>query len=140
MEGVGSKAYFKSTHPEYGSIVKEIGALAIKLKPADEVKRLARTAVKAPLLVPSVSKRQYKTQRARRHAAEDRASGIEAENIGLMGQIHSLREELASAKKSLTFEEQTTARLRADVAQLEEEKARLTRALATRNGIFQLVE
>lgn len=137
--GVGSKSYFKTTHPEYGAIVTEIKELIAKLKPESEVQKRHRDSV-AQEAPKKPAGRTYKSQKARRVTAEDLSASLTAENISLLGQLHTVREELAASQLALKVERQTTEQLRQDRAKLEEDNAKLTRKLAVRSGILQVVE
>lgn len=137
--GVGSKSYFRTTHPEYGNIVKEIKELIAKLRPEGELQKRKRDDV-----VQEASKkpagRIYKSQKARRITAEDLSASLTAENNSLLSQLQNVREELASTQLSLKIERQTSKQLQDDSAKLKEDNAKLTRMLAARNGILQVVE
>ncbi|MEH6691140.1 MAG: hypothetical protein V7774_08150 [Pseudorhizobium pelagicum] len=138
--GVGSKSYFKTTSPDYGRIVTEIKALIAELKPESEVRRLARQRSEKAEVDPPVEKREYKTQKARRHAAEDKAASLQAENTSLLSQLQEKLDELAAKRLSIKMEREIAERLRRDVAQLEVDNARLTRMLAARSGVLHVVE
>ncbi|MBY3177563.1 hypothetical protein HFO27_23465 [Rhizobium leguminosarum] len=139
-EGIGSKAYFKSTHPEYGAIVKEIAALAPRLKPEEEVRKLAHHTTRVEVAPTLPKGRPYKTQKAKRRAAEDLSESLQADNIGILKQLQEARNELAAVKLSLAVERQDGNRLRREKSQLEADNARLTRLLATKNGLLSVVE
>jgi hypothetical protein len=139
LEGVGSKAYFKSTHPEYGAIVLEIAALAPRLKTEEEVRKLAHLTTQAVASTLPKS-RPYKTQKAKRRAAEDLSESLQADNIGILKQLQEARNELAAVKLSLAVERQDGSRLRREKSQLETDNGRLTRLLAAKNGLLSVVE
>ncbi len=138
--GIGSKSYFKTTSVEYGLIVSEIKDLISRLKPEDEVQRLTSRKAEQGEAPVGTNKRVYKTQKARRHLAEDRASSLDAENISLLSQLQQTREELAAVQLKLKIAQQTVEQMRQDKAKSDEDNARLTRMLAARQGLLQVVE
>lgn len=139
ITGVGSKSYFKTTHPEYGKIVKDIKELIARLTPENEVEKRKRDNI-GEEYPNKTAGRVYKTQKARRIAAEDLSASLKAENISLLSQMHNIREDLSAARLALKIERQAAENLRSEKAKLEEDNAKLTRLLASRSGLFQVVE
>jgi chromosome segregation ATPase len=139
IKGVGSKRDFKTTSPTYGPIVKEIRALIAKLKPVDELRKLRReTGDAASAIKPK--KRVYRTQKARRVAAENDTAHFRAMLGNTLTQLHETRQTLGTLERDLKVERQLTAELKRENAKLEGDNAQLKQMLAARSGVLQLVD
>jgi hypothetical protein len=136
--GVGSKREFNSTHAVYGPIVKEISALTKRLRPVEEVLKFKRE--NPELAAKPKPTREYKTQKARRVAAEDETKRATKMLESTLKQLQESRQKIESAERDLAFERRNVSDLQKKVFRLETETAELKRMLAAKSGVLQLVE
>ncbi|MGN6448991.1 MAG: hypothetical protein ACTHLK_10430 [Brucella intermedia] len=139
IKGVGSRREFKTTSLRYGMIVKEIKALIAKLKPIEEVRRLGRETGEAASAI-KPKKRVYRSQKARRVAAENDTAHYRAMLENTLTQLQETRQTLGSLERDFKVERQRMAELKRTNAKLEEDNAQLKQMLSTRSGVLQLVD
>ncbi|OAP38432.1 hypothetical protein AU381_22970 [Sinorhizobium glycinis] len=138
IKGIGSRREFRTTHETYGPIVKEIKELIAGLKPETAVYK-PNPKVEAATN-PARKKRTYKTQKARRRAAEVKQAEYQVILESELKKHQEDREELSAARRDLIVEQQLSERLRGEVAKLEAEVARLKQMLVGRGSVLQLVD
>lgn len=139
IKGVGSRREFRTTSLKYGPLVKEIRGLVAKLKAVDEIVTLTRASGKAEPAI-ETKRRAYRTQKARRVAAEGDAAHCRAMLENTLTQLQETRQTLASLERDLKVEHQRTTALKRENLELQEDNAQLKRILATKSGILHLVE
>lgn len=139
IKGVGSRREFNTTHPRYGTIVREIRSLIAQLKPVEEVGRPKHGSSTAASST-GTKKRTYRTQKARRLAAEADAAHHRATLENTLIQLQATRQTLVSLERDLKVEHQRTAELKRENAKLEGDNAQLRQMLAMKSGILRLVD
>ncbi|MBB3147204.1 putative Zn-dependent protease [Phyllobacterium trifolii] len=120
---VGSKRDFTTTHPVYGAAVREINALIKKLGPPK-----------------NISPRVYKSQKARRLAAEDESRQYKEMLKQITKQWHETRFALESIQRDLVVERQDSKRLNQENQQLAQSLAKLKRELSNKSNPLRVVE
>lgn len=139
IKGVGSRREFRTTHPEYGAIVKEIRGLIPKLRPVDQAAAQSNGHSKSETTIGG-GKRVYRTQKARRIAAEDKAAHYQVMLENTLTQLQQMRQTLAGLERDLKVERQHAVDLKRENAKLREDNAQLNRLLATRSGTLHVID
>lgn len=120
---IGSKRDISKKSSDYKAHVQQIDLLIRKLKPE----------AKQP------KKRVYKTQKARRVAAEDQSSLYKTLLDGVTKQWEEVSEELESVKRDYVAERHENGVLRKELSEARQENALLKRKLASKDGLLTVV-
>lgn len=135
VKGVGSRREFRTTNPEHGAIVKEIKVLIAKLRPEADTATQPNGGRQSDTAVGG-QKRIYRTQKARRIAAEDSAAHYKVMLENTLAQLHETRQALASLERDVKVERQLVVDLKRENAKLQDDSAQLKRQLAMRGGVL----
>jgi chromosome segregation ATPase len=139
IKGVGSRREFRATNPEYGAIVKEIKALIAKLRPEGDTATQPNDGGRSGTAIGG-RKRIYRTQKARRIAAEDSSARYKAMLENTLTQLHETRQALASLERDLKVERQLVVDLKRENAKLQDDSAQLKRQMAMRSGVLHALD
>ncbi len=134
---VSSKRDWNTKSPVHGPIVSQIGKLLKRLRPVEEVQREKSNAVSA---TGKVAVRPYKTQKARRVAAEDEAETLKLMLEATSRKYHELGHKMERLEIDLRVQKVRNEELQRRNQALELENARLKRMLASGHGGLKLVE
>lgn len=136
---VASKREWNTKSQDYGKTVTEIGKLLKKLRPYDAVQQ-EKAASSIATEKGKPTRRVYKTQKARRVAAEDETETLKGMLETTNKKYHQLSHKLESFEIDLSAQKVRNDELERRNEALEVENARLKRLLVSKSGVLQLVE
>ena len=134
---VNSKRDWNTKSPVHGPMVSQIGKLLKRLRSVDEVQRENLNSVSEP---GKRTVRPYKTQKARRVAAEDEAESLKMMLEATSQKYHQLSHKMERVEIDLSVQKVRNEELERRNQDLELENARLKRMLASGHGGLKLVE